>query len=305
MNVLIVGLGSIARKHIAALRSLDPEVQIYALRSTRFSNSVDGVTDLFSMKEVEEYSFDFAIISNPTSEHQKTIQQMGVLNIPLFIEKPLSHQLDVKETVAEIERKNILTYVACNLRFLDALLFTKQYIAGSSLRINEINVYCGSYLPSWRGEGVDYTMNYSAIPELGGGVHIDLIHEIDYIYWLCGTPSCTQRIFSSSSSLGIKSYDYANYCLCYDDYHVSIILNYYRRDARRSLEIVCEGETIYVDLLENCVSIDGEIAFRSSQRIADTYQLQLAYFLDCLRVGKPTFNTITDAYNVLQICLES
>ena len=52
MNVLIVGLGSIARKHIAALRSLEPEVQIYALRSTRFSNSVDGVTDLFSMKEV-------------------------------------------------------------------------------------------------------------------------------------------------------------------------------------------------------------------------------------------------------------
>lgn len=155
------------------------------------------------------------------------------------------------------------------------------------------------------GGGVDYTMNYSAIPELGGGVHIDLIHEIDYIYWLCGTPSYTQRIFSCSSSLGIKSYDYANYCLCYDDYHVSIILNYYRRDARRSLEIVCEGETIYVDLLENCVSIDGEIAFRSSQRIADTYQLQLAYFLDCLRVGKPTFNTITDAYNVLQICLES
>lgn len=117
MNVLIVGLGSIARKHIAALRSLEPEVQIYALRSTRFSNSVDGVTDLFSMKEVEEYSFDFAIISNPTSEHQKTIQQMGVLNIPLFIEKPLSHQLDVKETVVEIERKNVLTYVACNLRF--------------------------------------------------------------------------------------------------------------------------------------------------------------------------------------------
>lgn len=26
MNVLIVGLGSIARKHIAALRSLEPEV---------------------------------------------------------------------------------------------------------------------------------------------------------------------------------------------------------------------------------------------------------------------------------------
>lgn len=61
MNVLIVGLGSIARKHIAALRSLEPEVQIYALRSTRFSNSVDGVTDLFSMKEVEEYSFDLQL----------------------------------------------------------------------------------------------------------------------------------------------------------------------------------------------------------------------------------------------------
>ena len=34
MRVLVIGLGSIARKHIAALRNIDPEAEILALRSS-------------------------------------------------------------------------------------------------------------------------------------------------------------------------------------------------------------------------------------------------------------------------------
>ena len=40
-----------------------------------------------------------------------------------------------------------------------------------------------SYLPSWR-KTVDYTKSYSAFPNRGGGVLLDLSHEIDYLKWL-------------------------------------------------------------------------------------------------------------------------
>lgn len=47
MRVLIVGLGSIARKHVAALRHIDPSVELYAMRSGRESKSWEGITDLY------------------------------------------------------------------------------------------------------------------------------------------------------------------------------------------------------------------------------------------------------------------
>ncbi|WP_294590980.1 Gfo/Idh/MocA family oxidoreductase [uncultured Bacteroides sp.] len=302
MNVLIVGLGSIAQKHIKALRDIEPTISLYALRSSANAKCFEGVANLFTLNEVESIPFDFAIISNPTSEHLQSIFSLSQLNIPLFIEKPLYHDLSIQNLVEEIKSKELLTYVACNLRFLEALRFAKQRITDLKLRINEVNAYCGSYLPDWR-KGVNYKENYSAIPELGGGVNLDLIHEIDYIYWMFGAPINTQKWLTNSSSLGIRSFDYANYCLAYPGYNVSIILNYYRRDTRRFLELVCESETIYVDLLKNEVFVNGRLFFSSDNRIVDTYEKQLHYFIECLSQKRLTFNTISDAYNVLQICL--
>ena len=47
MNVLIVGLGSIARKHIAALRQIEPGVCIYALRSSVLAPVYEHVRNVF------------------------------------------------------------------------------------------------------------------------------------------------------------------------------------------------------------------------------------------------------------------
>ena len=303
MKVLFVGLGSIAKKHINALRSIVSQVEVYALRSSYRAECWKDIINLYSLEEVEKFHFDFAIISNPTSEHKKTLDSLKELNIPLFIEKPLYHKLSIEDTIASIEERGIITYVACNLRFLDSLRFVKQYLLENNIRINEVNVYCGSYLPEWR-VGVDYKKNYSALPELGGGVHIDLILELDYIYWLFGSPESTLNSFSNVSSIDIKSFDYANYCLRYPSFNVSVILNYYRRDTKRTLEIISENETIYVDLLKNRVTINDEIAYQSEKGIVDSYKDQLIYFLNCIKERTQTFNTISDAYNVLQICLE-
>ena len=169
--------------------------------------------------------------------------------------------------------------------------------------LNEVNVYCGSYLPDWRPD-TDFKESYSARADLGGGVHIDLIHELDYIYWIFGQPSVVTKTFKSQSSLSISSYDYANYILEYDGFCASIVLNYYRRDPKRSFELVFNDETWYVDLLKNQVTCNNRILFESEQRIVDTYQFQMKYYTEALEQQCHTFNNIHDAYNVLKICLE-
>lgn len=303
MKILIIGLGSIAKKHIASIRIYEPNADIYALRSNKTAVSYENVKDWYDWDTALSIQYDFIIISNPTANHRNTIERLKSLNTPLFIEKPLFDSLKGLELVKELQENNVPTYVACNLRFLDVIKDLRHLIEGK--RINEVNVYCGSYLPDWR-PNIDFRQCYSAIPEMGGGVHIDLIHEIDYIYWLLGNPLTVQKVFANKSSLDIRAYDYANYLLEYDSFYVDIILNYYRRDSRRTCEIVTSEETYVADLLNGTITNGkGEIIKEYTQRIIDTYNDQIYSFLAMLKSGVFNFNTAEDAYNVLKICLES
>jgi predicted dehydrogenase len=305
MKVLIVGLGSIAKKHIEAIKMIQGGVEFYALRSKENSEKYHDIVNIFNINEIDSLEINFAIISNPTSEHKKTISKLIKYGFPLFIEKPIYSSLDIKEEIDSILNKGIITYIACNLRFLNCIKFIKDQMSQlRDNRLNEVNVYCGSYLPDWR-PGIDFRKSYSAIPELGGGVHIDLIHELDYLYWLFGEPINVKRSFKNQSSLEIKSFDYANYVLDYDSFCANVVLNYYRRDAKRSLELVFNDETWNVDLLKNEITFNNQLVFSSEQIIFDTYKTQMEYFISCLKEKKNTFNTILNAFDVLKICFES
>ncbi|WP_294620120.1 Gfo/Idh/MocA family oxidoreductase [uncultured Bacteroides sp.] len=302
MKVLVVGLGSIAKKHIVALRRIDPSVELYAMRSGKGNNSLDGITNLYDWNQLASIRFDFAIISNPTSEHIPAIRELLPFRLPLFIEKPLHTGVIDDELIDEIKRWDIITYIACNLRFLGCL----QEAAGiiGTHRVNEVNVYCGSYLPDWRPQ-IDYHAVYSAIPEMGGGVHLDLIHEMDYIYWLFGKPQRTHHVFTHKSSLDIRAYDYANYLMEYPQFNVNVILNYYRREYKRTLELVCSDGTFLVDLAANAITCGNQILFSSAKGIADTYLSQMEYFIECVSRHRHTINDMEDANNVLKISLQN
>jgi predicted dehydrogenase len=303
MKVLIVGFGSIARKHVQALVEIDPMVEIYALRSNPEAATEPFVHNVFSMDLAKGLNVDFIIIATPTFMHHKNIHELLALGAPLFIEKPLSNNLAVKEVLPLVTGKKLPTYIACNLRFLDSLKFLKDEILVNNVRINEINVYCGSYLPDWRPQQ-NFRESYSSSPEKGGGAHLDLIHELDYLYWLFGKPARVNKLLRNKSALNIESVDYANYLLEYKDFAASVILNYYRRDAKRTLEILTDQETILVDILSNSVYRNNIKVYQSDQHILATYNLQLRYFMDNVLTDKEnTFNSIKEAFEVLTICL--
>jgi predicted dehydrogenase len=302
MKVLVVGLGSIGKRHVAALRTIDADVEIFALRSQADAPAVAGITNVHTLEAMQGVGLDFAIVSNPTAAHKATIAALLVLGCPLLIEKPLHADLDIAPLVAEVQAAGIATYVACNLRFLGCIRYVREALLHSPKRIQEVNAYCGSYLPDWR-PGQDFRQTYSARAELGGGVHIDLIHELDYVYWLLGMPERVQSTFRSRSSLQITAIDYANYTLEYPDFAASVVLNYYRRDAKRTLELVLEDETWLVDLRANRVSVGDRILYASDETIADTYLAQMQHFVAVAAGQSPSLNTIQDAFNVLKICL--
>lgn len=305
MRVLIVGLGSIGKKHFHVLKELLTNVDVFAIRSNQNAEIYAGITNIFSFNEIKDLNIDFAIISNPSSFHLETINKLLKYKVPMFIEKPLFSSLDDKDVIKKINKENIFTYVACNLRFLDCIKFVNKKLSkGIGEKLNEVNVYCGSYLPDWRPE-IDFKKTYSSNNILGGGVHLDLIHELDYLYWLFGKPKDVSRRFRNQSSLDINSYDYANYLLDYREFSANIILNYFRRDAKRSFELIFEKETWNVNLLENNIKKNDKIIFSSNQSINDTYKSQMSYFIRSLQnIKEESMNSVNDAFEVLKICLK-
>jgi predicted dehydrogenase len=306
MNILLIGLGSIAKKHIAALRSLKIDFKIYALRSNKNAEFEEGIENIFNLDEVDVV-FDFAIISNPTHLHFDYIEKLALKGIDLFIEKPAINSLENSDKLVQLIRnKKIKTYVACNLRFHPCITFLKNKLATETLRINEVNVYCGSHLPDWR-PGKNFRSIYSANFSMGGGVHLDLFHELDYTIWLFGLPTESKSVLKSTSSLNIDSVDYANYVLEYNTFTTNIILNYYRRKPKREIEIVLENETWTVDLINSEIKNEhGEFLFQENAfNVKETYRDQLKYFINCLKDNESPMNSISESIEILKVCLKN
>jgi len=221
----------------------------------------------------------------------------------LLIEKPVVDNINAGiQLQKEIESKNILTHVGCNLRFLEIMKFTKNFLIEKKLRINEVNIYGGSDLSQWRPHQ-DFRKSYSANENLGGGIHMDWIHELDYLYWLLGEPIGATKVFGRKSALKINSIDYANYIFEYSDFHASVILNYYRKDRKRTFEVVASTGTLLVELELGNIYFNSKKIFNQKEAIIETYTNQMKYFLNSINTNTPSMNDFNHALTVLKMCL--
>jgi predicted dehydrogenase len=305
MNILIIGLGSIASKHINAIKKVDNRIKIYAYRSKIYQNTFPGVIDIYSLENLT-VKFDFAIISNPTNLHSHFIDLLSEKGINLLIEKPpLATLSDADRLLKKIKNLNLITYVGCNLRFHPCLIFLKNELLNNK-HINEVNIYSGSYLPNWR-PGKKFREIYSVNPEMGGGVHLDLFHEIDYTFWLFGKPNQVSSIKRNVSSLNIKAVDYANYLFEYKSYSVNIILNYYRKDSKRLVEVLFDDETWTIDLIKNKITdSSNNVLFEEKKfEVIETYYQQMIYFIDAIKNKNQTMNSLHESVEILKLCLNS
>ena len=191
MNVLIVGTGSIGRRHIFHLSNLlnNPDFSIVRRSGVHddFSKSINA--NIVSSLSDLSCAPDIFIIASPSAHHFQYIHQGLDRCIPMYIEKPLvSSRADLISLQEIIKSKPELpiTQCGCNLRFLPSLQNLKSLIANGHVgRIVRASFESGQWLPDWRPDQ-DYRSSYSANPYEGGGVCLDLMHEVDMALWLLG-----------------------------------------------------------------------------------------------------------------------
>lgn len=183
------------------------------------------------------------MIASPSSEHARHARLAIELGVPALVEKPLA--LTAAEA-REIEALGGDVAVAMNLRFHPGVRGLRERLPQVG-RVLRADVWCGSYLPGWR-PGADYRQTYSARAELGGGVLLDAIHEIDYLTWLCGPAVAVQATLRRVSELEIDVEDTALLTLeLASGALATVSLDYYDRVYHRGARIVGAAATLAWD----------------------------------------------------------
>lgn len=314
-RILVVGCGSIGRRHITnllacgqqAIRLVDPDERALAQACGTFK--LEGVANL---DEGLRWEPDAVVIATPTSTHIETALAAAEQGSHLLIEKPLGDRLDGIEKLIElVHAKRLVSLVACNMRFHPGPRLVHDALAkgmvGAPLGAR---FEVGSYLPSWR-PGTDYHLSYSARPEMGGGCVLDMIHELDLACWMFGFPSEVVAMTQPGKSLGVAAEALAEILLRYpDDRIVSVHADYVQRWRARRCEVIGDQGTLVWDSRRGEVLAWGpdaqaptRLGTHAPEDANPMYVDELRHFLECLDGRETSCADVEWAARVLRVAL--
>lgn len=304
MKVCFFGIGSIGTKHIENLKflcrtkSIKLTVHAYRTGKSNYNTDIDALVDkqIYNRSELDSW-YDAVFICNPTSLHYQTVIDTRNLSDCFFIEKPI---FDKHYDLNTMELNSAARYyVACPLRYKGVIQYLKEHI--NKYDVISGRIICSSYLPNWR-PGTDYTKSYSAIKALGGGVSIDLVHEIDYMTYLFGLPDGVLWMNGKYSNLKIDSDDLSCYIFQYANKLIEMHLDYFGLKPQRKIELFCNDQFVVGDLLKNSITIQSgsetEI-FTCNENANDFYLAEMQNFLNLVYGEKYISNNLYDAQRIL------
>ena len=244
-KVLIIGYGSIGRKHAQLLKRFKNIGDIFI-----FSNQKDiGFKKIRKLSEVKKIQPDYIIISSRTSEHYKNLLyiERNLKNKIILVEKPLFNKFK------KLNITNNKVFIGYNLRFHPVLKYIKKYIRNK--KIIFVNIKCSSRLPSWR-KNIDYVNSNSAKKSFGGGALLELSHEIDYLQWIFKE---IKKIYLSKidkvSNLKIDTEDQVNIIGKTLKTNFNMDLNFFSYFNERVLIINGHDFSLKGNLIENTIEI--------------------------------------------------
>jgi predicted dehydrogenase len=314
LKILVVGLGSIGKRHVTNLLSIPNIEVIICTHRKDIDEELKSNCKIFaSLDDCINEKPEVGIISNVTSLHVDTALKLASAGLHLFIEKPLSNNLqNIQELSNIVQNKKLVTFIGCNLRFHNCIKKIKELLNQNKIgRILSVYAESSSYLPDWHPDE-DYRNSYASKEKLGGGVVLTCIHEIDYLYWFFGEVKELFALTDKISDLQIDVEDTASVIMKFSNNIIADLhLDFFQKPEFRCCKIVGTKGTIYWDSIENTVKVYDIESNQWIEKINiinykrnDMYLEEMKYFLDCVDKKINTMNTLDDGISTLKIALD-
>jgi len=253
------------------------------------------------------------IIATPSALHAELLLQGLAVDLPMYVEKPVvTTAADLKAVCSAAALYDCCApvQVGCNLRFLPSLQCLRDLLQEGAIgRVVRASFDAGQWLPDWRPQQ-NHRRSYSADPALGGGVVLDLIHEIDAALWLLGdlTPVAAQtavvpRLEIATEAVATALLRSSGGAL------VQIGLDYVARRPVRRYQLIGEDGTLCWDLSRRELRLEspqgselidcGEDGFD----VAKTYRTAMAEFVVAVESGGSTSQPLEQGLRTADLAL--
>ena len=313
-KILICGVGSIGERHVRNLLTLKyDDIILYRMINNPLRTINVDFPVFTSLPKALEEKPDIAFICNPSHLHIQTAIDCAKAGCHLFIEKPLSNNLDgIDELHNIILQKNKQVMIGYMLRFHPLLIQAKEWLSNKMIgKVIYARSQWGEYLPDWH-PWEDYSNSYAANKEMGGGAALTLSHDIDTMLWLFGKVKAVKGLANYNSNLKIKAEHAADILLDYESgITANIHLDYFQKTAIRNLEIIGDRGKIYFDYFKNHISLipcsdkgaDSIVKTEDRFERNDLFIDELKYFFSCLKNRIQPIPDINSSKEVIEIAL--
>jgi predicted dehydrogenase len=314
-KILVVGNGSIGSRHLRIAREKFPNATINVLgrcATTEIPEFSNGY--LTTIEEAIQYDPDIAIIANPSTFHVPVAKELAKSGTHLLIEKPISSKTEgVFELIQNCKEHNCVLMVGYNLRYSPSIQNFRELLHAGKIG-NLLSVRCevGQYLPTWRPEK-DYRTGVSAKKDLGGGVLLELSHELDYLQWIFGDIDWVRATLTRQSSLEIDVEDSAHLTLGFmskeneSQLIGTLDMDFIRHDRTRICTVIGSRGSLRWDGIMGEVSVYEEGAsswkniFTHTPAIDETYLVEWQEFINCVIAGTASSVAGQDGLRVLEV----
>jgi predicted dehydrogenase len=307
----IIGLGSIGKRHLGIIKESRPDLKIVIVTSSKSKTrlfSQNNIVFVNSIKNAIEQKIDAAIICSPSPYHLLQAKKLADSGIHVLVEKPLSNKLkDIKNVLKFDQNKKIINLLGYCLRYDPLAIKLKNIIKSNKYgKIKHVQVVCESFLPNWRPDQ-DYRESVSAQKKLGGGVLLELSHELDYVCWIFDSMFSVSAILENNRKLKIDVEESASLKLLSNNgYKINIYLDFASNNLRRFCKVSFESGQLIWDILAkelSWINLDKskEIKYKHKFDRNYVYKQQLKHFFNCIENHHSPKINFKDGINVLTL----
>ncbi len=313
-RAVVVGSGSIGRRHLTVLRALLPEAAL-ALAPTRPGSAAPpvvaevGATWLPGPADAVGWGPEVAVVAVPAPFHMAVATELASTGATLLVEKPVDVDLAaVDRFAARAEAEGLVVQVGYCLRFSPSLRALRAAVGqGVVGRPLGVRAEVGQALDTWR-PGAELRATVTADAALGGGALFELSHELDLLAWTFGPPEVRGAVLRNLGAHGLEVEESADLLLGWDGLDGTAHLDLVRRPAVRTTTVWGEDGTLIWDGRARTLvrqGPDGAVTTLHGPDEEDVYRAQMTHLLACARGEARPAVTLSEARDVLRVCLEA
>lgn len=312
-HILVIGSGSVGKRHLRNFSDLGCKVSAMDLRSDRLSEANQITPLAYSFSNIEDalhYASQFSgvVICSPTKYHVEQAELFLEKDLPVFLEKPVSKDAKSAESLLRlVKQSKAPLFLGYTYRWWPPIKELKSRIdSGVIGKILHVQCSMSAHLADWH-PWEKYQEFFMSSKELGGGALLDESHIFDLMLWMFGMPNEIFGKVERISNLEIESDDNVDVLFSWQSgLRIYVHLDLYKRPHDRSILVTGEEGTLHWTFIPNRLRFSNSI---SNEWIDTNYECDrnemfinaAKDFLRMIDTKSEPLCSIEDAYMVMKL----